>query len=87
MQSARKSIILDKKETDFGEIMAQKQLLELIGSVEQIIFKNESNGYTILELNTGDELVVVVGTMPYVSCGEELQIIGTWVNHPTFADK
>ena len=49
--------------------MAQKQLLELVGSVEQIIFKNESNGYTILELNTGDELVVVVGTMPYVSCG------------------
>ena len=67
MQSATKSIIRDKKETDFGEIMAQKQLLELIGSVEQIIFKNESNGYTILELNTGDELVVVVGTMPYVS--------------------
>ena len=67
--------------------MAQKQLLELVGSVEQIIFKNESNGYTILELNTGDELVVVVGTMPYVSCGEELQIIGTWVNHPTFGDQ
>mgnify|MGYP003072331984 CR=1 FL=1 len=81
MQSARKSIILDKKETDFGETMAQKQLLELVGSVEQ------SNGYTILELNTGDELVVVVGTMPYVSCGEELQIIGTWVNHPTFGDQ
>ena len=87
MQSARKSIILDKKETDFGETMAQKQLLELVGSVEQIIFKNESHGYTILELNTGDELVVVVGTMPYVSCGEELQIIGTWVNHPTFGDQ
>ena len=67
--------------------MAQKQLLELVGSVEQIIFKNETNGYTILELNTGEELVVVVGTMPYVSCGEELQIIGTWVNHPTFGDQ
>ena len=67
--------------------MAQKQLLELVGSVEQIIFKNEANGYTILELNTGDELVVVVGTMPYVSCGEELRIIGTWVNHPTFGDQ
>lgn len=25
--------------------------------------------------------------MPYVSCGEELQIIGTWVNHPTFGDQ
>ena len=23
----------------------------------------------------------------YVSCGEELQIIGTWVNHPTFGDQ
>ncbi|MFQ7025973.1 MAG: hypothetical protein ACLRRA_02810 [Acutalibacteraceae bacterium] len=29
----------------------------------------------------------MVGTMPYVSCGEELQIIGTWVNHPTFGDQ
>ncbi len=82
-----KSIILKKKETNLGEIMAEKQLLELVGSVEQIIFKNEMNGYTILELNTGEELAVVVGTMPYVSCGEELRVIGTWVNHPSFGDQ
>ena len=65
-------------------IMQDEQLLELSGSVEQIVFRNEKNGYTILEINDGRELVTVVGSMPWVSVGEELRIMGTWVRHPTF---
>mgnify|MGYP004561908837 CR=1 FL=1 len=67
--------------------MAEKQLWELCGTVEQIIFNNEANGYTVLELNTEQEMIAVVGILPYVSCGETLRIIGTWVNHPTFGDQ
>ena len=50
-------------------IMQDEQLLELSGSVEQIVFRNEKNGYTILEINDGRELVTVVGSMPWVSVG------------------
>lgn len=64
--------------------MKSESLLEMTGSVEQIIFKNESNGYTIIEMNNGEELVTVVGTMPFVSVGEELRVIGNWINNPNY---
>ena len=64
--------------------MQEEQLLEISGSVEQIVFRNEKNGYTILEINDGRELVTAVGSMPWVSVGEELRIMGIWVRHPTF---
>lgn len=67
--------------------MQEQGLLELDGSVEQIIYRNEKNEYTILELNTGEELVTVVGVMPWVSCGEELRVFGGWVNHPSFGQQ
>ncbi|HBN79818.1 MAG TPA: ATP-dependent RecD-like DNA helicase [Ruminococcaceae bacterium] len=67
--------------------MQDRQLLEMSGSVEDIIFHNENNGYTILELNTGEELVTVVGTLPWASCGEELHVYGGWINHPSFGQQ
>ena len=67
--------------------MTEGTLLEMTGTIEQIIYRNEKNGYTILDLNVEDELVVVVGTIPFVGEGEELHVIGKWVNHPTFGDQ
>lgn len=64
--------------------MQEDTLLEMTGSVEQVIFRNEKNGYSILELNSGGELVTTVGVMPWVSVGEELRVMGTWVNNPTY---
>ena len=67
--------------------MSKKTLLELTGSVERIVFRNDQNGYTVLELAAQGELVTVVGTMPYVSVGEELKLLGTFKVHPSFGDQ
>ena len=64
--------------------MQEEQLFEMSGPVEQIVFRNEKNNYTILELNNGQELVTVVGILPFVGVGEDLRVIGTWITHPTF---
>ena len=47
----------------------RSELFEMTGSVETIIFRNEKNGYTILEIDNGQEIVTAVGTMPWVSVG------------------
>lgn len=62
----------------------EQTLLELCGSVEQIIFRNEKNGYTVLELSVGEELVTAVGSMPWVSEGESVRLLGVWKSHPNF---
>ena len=67
--------------------MQEEELFELNGSVEQIVFRNEKNGYTVLELGTGEEMITVVGSLPWVSVGEELRVIGSWCSHPTFGEQ
>jgi len=64
--------------------MREDHLLEMNGSVEQVIFKNEKNGYSIIEINNGEELVTAVGTMPLVSAGEEVRVVGSWINNPNY---
>lgn len=67
--------------------MAETNLLELSGSVENIVYHNDKNQYTVLEMNTGSELITVVGLFPYVSAGEELKVFGAWSSHATFGEQ
>lgn len=62
-------------------------LYEMTGTVEHIIYHNEKNEYTILELDADDTLVVAVGVMPFVTEGERLHVVGRWVNHPSFGEQ
>lgn len=58
------------------------ELLELSGTVENVIYRNEDNGYTVLRIRDGNgELVTVVGTFPFAASGETMIISGSWANH------
>lgn len=57
---------------------------QLSGVVERVVFRNEGNGWTVLELENEQELHKVVGTLPAIHAGEELQLVGEWVEHPKF---
>ena len=64
--------------------MEKEQLLEMTGTVEQVIFKNDKNGYAVIEFNNGEDLVPVVGTMPFVGVGEQLHVVGAWIESPSY---
>lgn len=58
---------------------------EITGTVESVVYRNEQNGYTILEVSTAKkELVTVVGTMPFVSEGESITVRGGYVTHSEY---
>ena len=58
------------------------------GTILQVIFQNEENGYTVLRLVTTDgEAVTVVGTIPCAAPGENLIVTGRWVSHPVHGDQ
>ena len=60
----------------------ERELTEISGSVEAVIYKNEENGYTVLRLrNENDELITVVGTIPFAAPGETLFVSGQWSTH------
>ena len=54
----------------------EKSLLELSGSVERVVYHNDKNQYTVLDLATEAGVVTVVGMFPFVSEGEELRVYG-----------
>lgn len=62
----------------------QNEVLQITGMVDHIVFCNEDNGWTVLELDTNDAVITVVGTFPQVQVGETLRVQGSWVNHPSF---
>ena len=63
----------------------ETELLELSGTVNTVIYKNEENGYTVLKLKTGsEELVTVTGCFPYAASGESMIVSGTWTNHSSY---
>ena len=62
----------------------QTQGEALSGTVEHIVFRNEDNGWTVLELDTGDQIETVVGTLPQVQVGESLRLRGAFTEHPSF---
>lgn len=67
--------------------MAENKLLELNGTVEHVVYHNDRNQYTVLEMAAGGELITVVGAFPFVSEGEELHVYGSWSSHPSFGDQ
>jgi len=57
------------------------------GLVNAIVFSNADNGYTVLRLETDDGLVTVTGSLPGVSPGERLVLVGEWQTHPQYGEQ
>ena len=55
-----------------------EDLLHIEGSVENIYFKNESNGYIVLDLDAGGELIPVFGNLGDIEEGEVLILEGSY---------
>ena len=63
----------------------EQELETLSGVAEELTFRREDTGFTVLDLSSDDgELITVVGVLPEVSPGEELKLAGHWDNHATF---
>ncbi len=58
--------------------------MELIGEVQSIVYYNEVNSYMIADFETEDELTTIVGYLPFVGSGDNLKIIGNFVEHKKY---
>lgn len=54
------------------------------GYVEHIVFQNSDNGYTVLNLVSGEEEVTCVGIFHGVGEGETLELAGEYTEHPSY---
>ncbi len=56
----------------------------LSGHVEHIVFQNGENGYTVLNLVSGEDEITCVGIFHGVSEGECLELSGEYTTHPSY---
>ncbi|HJC12943.1 MAG TPA: ATP-dependent RecD-like DNA helicase [Candidatus Agathobaculum intestinigallinarum] len=68
--------------------MDEREYVLIRGTVEQIVFYNEENGYAVLRLasDNGAE-VTATGTFPNIGLGEEVTLTGFWVTHPSYGEQ
>ena len=59
-------------------------LEKLEGTVEQIIYSNEENGYTVCDMSTEDDVITACGIMPMLNEGDTLCVYGKWVHNAKY---
>ena len=59
--------------------------ITITGTVVEVIYFNKENGYSIFDLQTEDQDVITcTGTLPFVTPGETLTVLGGWHYHPSY---
>lgn len=62
-------------------------MLKLEGMVEEIIYENTENGYTVCDISSGGQLITLTGYMPNLTEGESILVHGEWVTHIEYGDQ
>lgn len=61
--------------------------MTLKGIVEEIIYRNTDNGYTVAVINCNDENITAVGKFPQVSQGECVELEGSFTKHNRYGEQ
>ena len=56
--------------------MDEEDIIVIEGPVQTVVYQNPENGYTVLRIRVGEDIVTCVGILPGVSAGEELRLYG-----------
>lgn len=63
-------------------------IITITGTVEEIIYQNPDNGYTVCGIDSASEgLFTATGYMPFLSEGESVALSGEWVTHPDYGEQ
>lgn len=59
----------------------------ITGYVEHIIYRNQENGYTVLNLVSDGDEIPCTGIFHVISEGESIEVTGEYVSHPTYGEQ
>ena len=67
--------------------MTDKRTELINGTVKRVVFSRPDSAFSVIELVNGDGTETVVGELPDVAVGEELEITGKYVVHPVYGSQ
>ncbi len=60
---------------------------QLNGTVENIIYENSENGYTVCDVSSDGQLFTLTGYMPNLVEGERISAFGMWKSHREYGEQ
>ena len=57
------------------------------GIIQEIIFRNNDNGYTVATLESNNEIITCVGKFPQISEGECVELDGSFTKHNRYGEQ
>lgn len=65
-----------------------KEKIEITGTVKNIVFRSEQNGYTVFKLKINDEKIIIcTGYFAQINESESINITGNFVIHPVYGEQ
>ncbi len=62
--------------------------MEIKGQIVEIIYRNDSNSYTVAELEQDNgDFITVVGYLPFIEEGDTLKLFGKMVTHQDYGEQ
>lgn len=61
--------------------------MEIVGQITEVIYQNETNCYTVAEFTMKNEIITIVGYLPFINKGDSLKLFGKYVMHPDYGQQ
>ena len=70
-----------------SKVKEDKCVETVTGYIDHIIYQNEKNGYTVLQLTTREEEVICVGNIQGAGQGDHVKFTGSFVEHNVYGSQ
>ena len=61
--------------------------MELRGTIDSIVFRNETNGYTVMDINTKEKTITAVGVCALAREGENVLLTGNFTENKLYGEQ
>ncbi len=61
--------------------------MELRGTIESIVFRNEANGYTVMDISNEERTITAVGVCAVAREGESVLLTGNYTEHKVYGEQ
>ena len=64
-----------------------KDLTTIKGMIQEVIYRNEDNNYTVVLVDVNDEIITATGKFPIINEGEWVELNGKFVLNPKYGEQ
>lgn len=67
--------------------IVEEETVVIKGVIEEVIFRNSDNNYTVVALDHNGEYLTAVGKFPHVNAGETVELTGVFTSHSKYGEQ